>query len=256
MIPSTTSFDTRTNKNNRNSSNRSRNHLSNVATATTRAALWSAPLRTCRKRRWLSARTGQFKLWSKQPGVFFSCWWLEWIVYWASPNLGLFFFMIGLAFNVQCKLHKYIVHHCKSCATLWHRWIFGCNMLCNLWLFWSGASIVFFKIVESFRIKLGLADKTVRWFKQKLGLCMKQRFTVTKGPSWTWNPSPNNKMKPTNPNADTYVDKQRQYLFVTFPANTLVRHPEFTHWGDTLVGHPCLTRLRNALVRHSWETLL
>ena len=69
-----------------------------------------------------------------------------------------------------------------------------------------------------------------------------------------------NKMKPTNPNADTYVDKQRQYLFVTFPANSLVRHPEFTHWGDTLVGHPCLTLLRNALVRHScltplWDTL-
>ena len=65
-----------------------------------------------------------------------------------------------------------------------------------------------------------------------------------------------NKMKPTNPNADTYVDKQRQYLFVTFPANSLVRHPEFTHWGDTLVGHPCLTLLRNALVRHSCLTLL
>ena len=38
-----------------------------------------------------------------------------------------------------------------------------------------------------------------------------------------------NKMKPTNPNADTYVDKQRQYLFVTFPTNSLVRRPEFTH---------------------------
>ena len=38
-----------------------------------------------------------------------------------------------------------------------------------------------------------------------------------------------NRMKPTNPNADTYVDKQRQYLFVTFPTNSFVRHPEFTH---------------------------
>ena len=65
-----------------------------------------------------------------------------------------------------------------------------------------------------------------------------------------------NKMKPTNPNADTYVDKQRQYLFVTFPANSLVRHPDFTHWGGTLVGHPCLTLLRNVLVRHSCLTLL
>ena len=65
-----------------------------------------------------------------------------------------------------------------------------------------------------------------------------------------------NKMKPTNPNADTYVDKQRQYLFITFPANSLVRHPEFTHWCDTLVGHPCLTLLRNALVRHFCLTLL
>ena len=67
-----------------------------------------------------------------------------------------------------------------------------------------------------------------------------------------------NKMKPTNPNADRYVEEQRQYLFhfSHFPANPLVRHPELTHWGDTLVGHPCLTLLRNALVRHSCLTLL
>ena len=38
-----------------------------------------------------------------------------------------------------------------------------------------------------------------------------------------------NKMKPTNPNADTYVDKQRQYLFVMCLANSLVKHPEFIH---------------------------
>ena len=25
-----------------------------------------------------------------------------------------------------------------------------------------------------------------------------------------------NKMKPTNPNADTYVEKQKQYLYITF----------------------------------------
>ena len=52
-----------------------------------------------------------------------------------------------------------------------------------------------------------------------------------------------NKMKPTNPNADMNVDKQRQYLFVAFPANSLVRQPEFTHWGDTLVRHSHLTFL-------------
>ena len=50
--------------------------------------------------------------------------------------------------------------------------------------------------------------------------------------------------------------KHGQYLFVTFPAKSLVRHHEFTHWGDTLVGHPRLTLLRNALVRHSSLTLL
>ena len=62
-----------------------------------------------------------------------------------------------------------------------------------------------------------------------------------------------NKMKPTNPNADTYVDKQRQYLFVAFPANSLVRQPEFTHWGDTLVRH---SHLGDTLVRHSHLTFL
>ena len=77
-----------------------------------------------------------------------------------------------------------------------------------------------------------------------------------------------NKMKPTNPNADTYVDKQRQYLFVTFPTNSLVRHPEFTHWGDTLAWHywatlawhSCETLVRHflldTLVRHSYLTCL
>ena len=79
-------------------------------------------------------------------------------------------------------------------------------------------------------------------------------------PRWMKARKKKNKMKPTNPNADTYVDKQRQYFFVTLPTNSLVRHPEFTHWGGTLVGHPCLTLLRNALVRHScltltWDTL-
>ena len=66
-----------------------------------------------------------------------------------------------------------------------------------------------------------------------------------------------NKMKPTNPNADTYVEKQRFNTYLSqFPANPLVEHPDLTHWGDTLVGHPCLTLLRYALVRHSCLTLL
>ena len=66
-----------------------------------------------------------------------------------------------------------------------------------------------------------------------------------------------NKMKPTNPNADTYVEKQRFNTCLSqFPANPLVEHPDLTHWGDTLVAHPCLTLLRYTLVRHSCLTLL
>ena len=62
-------------------------------------------------------------------------------------------------------------------------------------------------------------------------------------------------MKPTNPNADTYVEEQKQYLS-HFPANPLVGHPDVTHWGDTLVGHPSyLTFLLDTLVRHFYLTL-
>ena len=65
-----------------------------------------------------------------------------------------------------------------------------------------------------------------------------------------------NKMKPTNPNADTYVEKQGFNTYLSqFPANPLVEHPDLTHWSDNLVGHPCLTLLRYALVRHSCLTL-
>ena len=65
-----------------------------------------------------------------------------------------------------------------------------------------------------------------------------------------------NKMKPTNPNADTYVEKQRLNTYLSqFPVNPFVEHPDLTHWGDTLVGHPCLTLLHYALVRHSCMTL-
>ena len=39
-----------------------------------------------------------------------------------------------------------------------------------------------------------------------------------------------NKMKPTNPNADTYVEKQRCNTYLShFPANPLVEHPDLTH---------------------------
>ena len=39
-----------------------------------------------------------------------------------------------------------------------------------------------------------------------------------------------NKMKPTNPNADTYVEKQRLNTYLSqFPANPFVEHPDLTH---------------------------
>ena len=39
-----------------------------------------------------------------------------------------------------------------------------------------------------------------------------------------------NKMKPTNPNADTYVEKEGLNTYVSqFPANPLVEHPDLTH---------------------------
>ena len=38
------------------------------------------------------------------------------------------------------------------------------------------------------------------------------------------------KMKPTNPNADTYVEKQRLNTYLSqFPANPFVEHPDLTH---------------------------
>ena len=39
-----------------------------------------------------------------------------------------------------------------------------------------------------------------------------------------------NKMEPTNPNADTYVEKQRLNTYLSqFPANPFVEHPDLTH---------------------------
>ena len=46
-----------------------------------------------------------------------------------------------------------------------------------------------------------------------------------------------NKMKPTNPNADTYVDKQRQYLI------TYLSHFQQTRLWDTLSSHTEVTLL-------------
>ena len=66
-----------------------------------------------------------------------------------------------------------------------------------------------------------------------------------------------NKMKPTKPNADTYVEKQGYHTYLSqFSGNPLVEHPDLTHRGDTLLGHPYLTLLRYALVRHSCLTFL
>ena len=70
-----------------------------------------------------------------------------------------------------------------------------------------------------------------------------------------------NKMKPTNPNADTYVEEQRQHLFLTFSSEPTCETP----WVDTLRWHSCRTSLLDtiaqrflfdALAWHSCLTLL
>ena len=96
---------------------------------------------------------------------------------------------------------------------------------------------------------------TCRWFSRWAlgGLCCSLE---TKHVSFSRHSTKTNKMKPTNPNADTYVEKQRCNTYLSqFPANPLVEHTDLTRWGDTLVGHPGLTLLRYALVRHSCMTL-
>ena len=56
-----------------------------------------------------------------------------------------------------------------------------------------------------------------------------------------------NKMKPTNPNADTYVEEQRHYLFITYSSEPICGAP----WRDTLKWHSCRTPfLLDTLVRH------
>ena len=70
-----------------------------------------------------------------------------------------------------------------------------------------------------------------------------------------------NKMKPTNPNADTYVEEQRQHLCLTFSSEPTCETP----WVDTLRWHSCRTPLLDtiaqrflfdALAWHSCLTLL
>ena len=67
------------------------------------------------------------------------------------------------------------------------------------------------------------------------------------------------KMKPTNPNADTYVEERRQYIFVNI-RHIFQRTHLWAPWLDTLRWHSCRTPLLhtmcNALVRHSCLTLL
>ena len=61
-----------------------------------------------------------------------------------------------------------------------------------------------------------------------------------------------NKMKPTNPNADTYVEEQRQYLFLTFSSEPTCETP----WVDTLRWHSCKTPLLDTIAQRSGKTLL
>ena len=63
-----------------------------------------------------------------------------------------------------------------------------------------------------------------------------------------------NKMKPTNRNADTYVEGERQYLS-QFLQDT-VGHPDMMYSFHTLVGHSCLTLLGTTLARHFYLTRL
>ena len=112
------------------------------------------------------------------------------------------------------------------------------------------------------------------WWRLSLSTCMLISWKTIKGTRialkkmWTYHSDirqntkkKKNKMKPTNPNADTYVEKQRFNTYLSqFPANPLVEHPDLTHWGDTLVGHPCLLRSGktlwfDTLVGHSCLTL-
>ena len=65
-----------------------------------------------------------------------------------------------------------------------------------------------------------------------------------------------NQMKPTNPNADTYVEEQRQHLFITFSSEPTCGTPRRdtlrNALGNTLAWHSSLTLLLDT----SYLTLL
>ena len=61
-----------------------------------------------------------------------------------------------------------------------------------------------------------------------------------------------NKMKPTNPNADTYVEEQRQYLFITYSNEPTCGTP----WLDALRWHSCRTPLLDTIAQRSGKTFL
>ena len=61
-----------------------------------------------------------------------------------------------------------------------------------------------------------------------------------------------NKMKPTNPNADTNVEEQRQDLFVTLSSEPTCGTP----WLDSLRWHSCRTPLLDTNAQGSCKTLL
>ena len=66
-----------------------------------------------------------------------------------------------------------------------------------------------------------------------------------------------NWMKPTNPNADTFVEGERQYLSHFLP-DIVAGHHDTTYWfdSDTIARHSCDTPLLDTLLWHSDLTLL
>ena len=124
-----------------------------------------------------------------------------------------------------------------------------------------------------------LAEKTQISFKKMMYITVKQAdWHYNHYKVWNIQLLRKNKMKPTNPNADTYVKEQRQFLFVTFSSvptcetpwvvtlkwhscrtpllDTIAQRSGKTLLLDTLIWHSCVTLLPDTLVRHSRLTLL
>ena len=78
------------------------------------------------------------------------------------------------------------------------------------------------------------------------------QFSKHKPHKTKWNPQ-----NPTNPNADTSVNRQKQNLS-HFLRDTLVGHPYLTHWPGTTTTtqHSCGTFWLDMLIRHPCRTLL